>query len=67
MELDLTGLHPDEVEDFMLIADRIQRDSDARRAQSGDPGTPFLIGFDPIAGRVVCKGADPPPNRDSDL
>ncbi len=63
MDLDISGLSPEEVEDLMQRIARIGQKSDVRRAQTGDPGRTVSIGFDVIAGRVVYRDIPPREKR----
>lgn len=65
MEIEMKGLPPGIIEDFMRTADRIQEESDARRAKSGEPAKTVLIGTDPSTGRIVIIDGETPPRPPS--
>ncbi|MGE5527426.1 MAG: hypothetical protein ACM3Q9_02050 [Methanosarcina sp.] len=58
MEIDMEGLPPGAVNEFLKALGRIETESDARRAISGEPAKPVLIGSDPISGRLIIIRPD---------
>lgn len=69
MELDREGKEEvrELIEDFMRFVERLEKESDARRAVSGEPATRVLIGRNPEQGMLVVidpargKGTKPEP------